>query len=154
MFQSHFILIILSKLQFIKIYFGFQIATGTISQQQGLQDKGYEEWAGEMIGMREILKIFANVSRSEVVGARAPFLKPGRNTQFKVNIYCLVFLYVWYMLYGFIELSSHEFVFFIGIFFFLMSCSIQYLKCNSFLLKKLDSSFIWNTDTRVHLKGK
>lgn len=52
--------------------------------QQGLQDKGYEEWAGEMIGMREVLRRFANVSRAEVVGARAPFLKPGRNTQFKV----------------------------------------------------------------------
>lgn len=61
-----------------------QIATGTVSQQQGLQDKGYEEWAGEMIGMREILGKFANVSRSEIVGARAPFLKPGRNTQYKV----------------------------------------------------------------------
>lgn len=66
--------------------FRFQIATGTISQQQGLQDKGYEEWAGEMIGMREILRKFANISRSEIVGARAPFLKPGRNTQFKVQI--------------------------------------------------------------------
>ncbi|XP_068632474.1 chitin deacetylase 1 [Battus philenor] len=63
---------------------GHEIATGTISQQQGLQDKGYEEWAGEMIGMREILKKFANISRTEIVGARAPFLKPGRNTQFKV----------------------------------------------------------------------
>nr|XP_037870242.1 chitin deacetylase 1-like isoform X2 [Bombyx mori] len=63
---------------------GHEIATGTVSQQQGLQDKGYEEWAGEMIGMREILKKFANISRSEIVGARAPFLKPGRNTQFKV----------------------------------------------------------------------
>ncbi|KOB68649.1 Chitin deacetylase 4, partial [Operophtera brumata] len=63
---------------------GHEIATGTVSQQQGLQDKGYEEWAGEMIGMREILKKFANVSRAEIVGTRAPFLKPGRNTQFKV----------------------------------------------------------------------
>ncbi|KAG7306036.1 hypothetical protein JYU34_008607 [Plutella xylostella] len=63
---------------------GHEIATGTISMQQGLQDKGYEEWAGEMIGMREVLRRFANVSRAEVVGARAPFLKPGRNTQFKV----------------------------------------------------------------------
>lgn len=58
--------------------------------QQGLQDKGYEEWAGEMIGMREVLKRFANISRSDIVGARAPFLKPGRNTQFKVRAgsYC------------------------------------------------------------------
>lgn len=49
-----------------------------------LQDKGYEEWVGEMIGMREILHYFANISKSEVVGMRAPFLKPGRNTQYKV----------------------------------------------------------------------
>lgn len=52
--------------------------------QQGLQDKGYEEWVGEMVGMREILKHFSNISKSEVVGMRAPFLKPGRNTQYKV----------------------------------------------------------------------
>jgi hypothetical protein len=52
--------------------------------QQGLQDKGYEEWVGEMIGMREILRHFANVSNSEINGMRAPFLKPGRNTQYKV----------------------------------------------------------------------
>ncbi|KAF5289124.1 hypothetical protein FQA39_LY15226 [Lamprigera yunnana] len=61
-----------------------EIATETISLQMGLQDKGYEEWVGEMIGMREILKHFANVSKNEVVGMRAPFLKPGRNTQYKV----------------------------------------------------------------------
>ncbi|KOB67393.1 Chitin deacetylase 4 [Operophtera brumata] len=53
-----------------------QIATGTVSQQQGLQDKGYEEWAGEMIGMREILKKFANVSRAEIFGGRATATDP------------------------------------------------------------------------------
>jgi len=63
---------------------GHEIATETISLQQGLEDKGYEEWVGEMIGMREILRHFSNVSKSEVVGMRAPFLKPGRNTQYKV----------------------------------------------------------------------
>lgn len=52
--------------------------------QKGLEDKGYEEWVGEMIGMREILKHFSNISTSEVVGMRAPYLKPGRNTQYKV----------------------------------------------------------------------
>ncbi|XP_065158582.1 chitin deacetylase 1 isoform X1 [Atheta coriaria] len=61
-----------------------EIATETISLQTGLQDKGYEEWVGEMIGMREILRHFSNISKSEVVGMRAPFLKPGRNTQYKV----------------------------------------------------------------------
>lgn len=63
---------------------GHEIATGTVSMQQGLQDKGYEEWTGEMIGMREILQKFSNISRTDIVGMRAPFLKPGRNTQFKV----------------------------------------------------------------------
>lgn len=38
-----------------------------------------------MIGMREILRHFANVSVNDVVGMRAPFLKPGRNTQYKVS---------------------------------------------------------------------
>lgn len=36
--------------------------------------------------MREILKHFANISRNDVVGMRAPFLKPGRNAQFAVGI--------------------------------------------------------------------
>ncbi|XP_018319852.1 uncharacterized protein LOC108733257 [Agrilus planipennis] len=63
---------------------GHEMATETISLQNGLEDKGYEEWVGEMIGMREILRHFANVSKTEVVGMRAPFLKPGRNTQYKV----------------------------------------------------------------------
>lgn len=63
-----------------------EIATETISLQQGLQDKGYEEWVGEMIGMREILRHFSNVSTSDVVGMRAPYLKPGRNTQYKVSL--------------------------------------------------------------------
>ena len=63
---------------------GHEIGTETISLQQGLQDKGYEEWVGEMIGMREILRHFANVSRSDITGMRAPYLKPGRNTQYEV----------------------------------------------------------------------
>lgn len=61
------------------------MATETISLQQGLQDKGYEEWVSEMIGMREILRHFANVSGNDVVGMRAPYLKPGRNAQYKVR---------------------------------------------------------------------
>lgn len=36
-------------------------------------------------GMREILKHFANVSTNDVVGMRAPYLKPGRNAQYKVS---------------------------------------------------------------------
>nr|CAH7729243.1 unnamed protein product [Callosobruchus chinensis] len=63
---------------------GHEIAVETISQQSGLENKGYEEWVAEMVGMRDILKHLANISKSEVVGMRAPFLKPGRNTQYKV----------------------------------------------------------------------
>jgi hypothetical protein len=65
-------------------YEGHEMATETISLQQHLQDKGNEEWVGEMIGMREILRHFSNVSTNDIVGMRAPFLKPGRNTQYKV----------------------------------------------------------------------
>lgn len=63
---------------------GHEIGTETVSLQQGLQDKGYDEWVGEMIGMREILKHFANISKNDIVGMRAPFLKPGKNAQFAV----------------------------------------------------------------------
>jgi hypothetical protein len=66
-------------------YEGHEMATETISLQTGLQDKGFEEWVGEMVGMKEILRHFANISNSEVNGMRAPFLKPGRNTQYKVS---------------------------------------------------------------------
>jgi hypothetical protein len=61
-----------------------QLADLLISLQQDLENKGYEEWVGEMIGMREILRHFANVSRNDVVGMRAPYLKPGRNAQYEV----------------------------------------------------------------------
>jgi len=70
--------------------------------QQGLQDKGYEEWVGEMIGMREILRQFANISKSDIVGMRAPYLKPGRNTQYEVQSKhtTLATDTVWSMCYG------------------------------------------------------
>ena len=38
-----------------------------------------------MVGMREILGKFANISGEEVIGMRAPFLKPGRNAQYEVR---------------------------------------------------------------------
>ncbi|GIY16962.1 chitin-binding type-2 domain-containing protein [Caerostris extrusa] len=38
-----------------------------------------EEWVEEVIGVKEILHNFANVSREDILGMRAPFLKPGGN---------------------------------------------------------------------------
>lgn len=38
-----------------------------------------EEWLEEVIGMQEILRTFANVTREDLLGMRAPFLKPGGN---------------------------------------------------------------------------
>ncbi|CAG0923036.1 unnamed protein product [Notodromas monacha] len=40
--------------------------------------------ANEMIGMREILRRYANVSIEDILGMRAPFLMPGRNAQYEV----------------------------------------------------------------------
>jgi hypothetical protein len=74
-------------------YEGHEMATETISLQSGLQDKGFEEWVGEMVGMKEIVRHFANVSNNEVNGMRAPFLKPGRNTQYKVRVSVCVYMY-------------------------------------------------------------
>lgn len=68
----------------IRIQNRFANEANVFRLQKGLEDKGYEEWVGEMIGMREILKHFSNISTGEVVGMRAPYLKPGRNTQYKV----------------------------------------------------------------------
>lgn len=59
--------------------FGNEIAVESISLQQGLQDKGFEEWAGEMVGMREILRQFAYIPNADVNGMRAPV-----NITFKV----------------------------------------------------------------------
>lgn len=76
----------LSNYQYIQnlSFHGHEVAVEGISLQQGLQDKGFEEWVGEMVGMREILRHFSSIQNSDVNGMRAPFLKPGRNTQYKV----------------------------------------------------------------------
>ncbi|XP_054712660.1 chitin deacetylase 1-like [Uloborus diversus] len=38
-----------------------------------------DDWIEEVIGMKEILHTFANISREDLLGMRAPFLKPGGN---------------------------------------------------------------------------
>jgi len=65
-------------------YEGHEIAVGTISSERGLELQDYERWASEMIGMREILGRFANISGEDIIGMRAPYLKPGRNSQYEI----------------------------------------------------------------------
>lgn len=50
-----------------------------------------------MIGMREILVNFANLTKSDIVGMRAPFLKPGRNTQYEVfTVFFILCSFIYY----------------------------------------------------------
>lgn len=39
----------------------------------------YEDYVEEMVGQREILHHFANISRDSLLGMRVPFLHPGGN---------------------------------------------------------------------------
>lgn len=57
--------------------------------ERGLEREDYERWASEMVGMREILGRFANISGEDIIGMRAPYLKPGRNSQYEVGLYRL-----------------------------------------------------------------
>jgi len=63
---------------------GHEIGTYSISHRKNFEDLSYEDWVQEQIGMREILQNFANVSKDDILGMRAPHLKPGYNTQFEV----------------------------------------------------------------------
>ncbi|CAL8079007.1 unnamed protein product [Orchesella dallaii] len=63
---------------------GHEIAVETISTAKGLEAESYEKWAQEMIGMKEILGKFANITGEDIIGMRAPYLKPGKNAQYEV----------------------------------------------------------------------
>ncbi|XP_002415832.3 chitin deacetylase 1 [Ixodes scapularis] len=52
----------------------------------------YENWTEEMVGMREILNRFGNVSKDTILGMRAPYLKPGGNEMLNM-IYDFAFAY-------------------------------------------------------------
>jgi len=65
-------------------YEGHELATETITTQKGLQREGYDTWAQEMVGIREILGKFANISSEDIIGMRAPYLTPGKNAQYEV----------------------------------------------------------------------
>ncbi|CAG0887318.1 unnamed protein product [Darwinula stevensoni] len=63
---------------------GHEIALHTVTHSTGLENENYETWTNEMIGMRDILRRFANVSVEDLLGMRAPFIMPGRNAQYEV----------------------------------------------------------------------
>jgi len=65
-------------------YDGHEIGVETITVEKGLETRSYETWAQEMLGMKEILLKFANISGEDIIGMRAPYLKPGRNAQYEV----------------------------------------------------------------------
>lgn len=56
------------------------------SQRENFDELNYADWTNEEIGMREILKNFANISKDDILGMRAPQLRPGRNAQYEVGI--------------------------------------------------------------------
>ncbi|XP_076319463.1 chitin deacetylase 7-like [Tachypleus tridentatus] len=61
---------------------GHEFGVNSVSHRQPedwWSTASYEDWTEEMVGQREILIKFANLSRDSVLGSRAPFLKPGGN---------------------------------------------------------------------------
>ncbi|XP_054719464.1 chitin deacetylase 8-like [Uloborus diversus] len=61
---------------------GHEIAVHSISNrypEEWWSTATYEEYAEEMVGQREILHLFANISRDHLLGMRVPFLHPGGN---------------------------------------------------------------------------
>ncbi|KAG8194402.1 hypothetical protein JTE90_011014 [Oedothorax gibbosus] len=66
---------------------GHEIAAETITMREPedyWSSASTDEWLEEVIGMKEILHTFANVSREDITGMRAPFLKPGGNNMMSV----------------------------------------------------------------------
>ena len=56
------------------------------SDDKNLYLKNYTAWTDELAGMRRIMMLQAEVPEEEVLGARAPGLKPGYNTQYEVMV--------------------------------------------------------------------
>ena len=65
---------------------GHEMAVSSISDDKNLYLKNYTAWVEEMAGMRRILQLQADVPEEEVLGGRAPGLKPGYNTQYEVMV--------------------------------------------------------------------
>ena len=56
------------------------------SDDKNLYLKNYTAWTEELAGMRRLLELQAEVGEEEVLGVRAPGLKPGYNAQYEVMV--------------------------------------------------------------------
>jgi len=65
---------------------GHEMAVSSISDDSGLYLKNYTAWTNEIVGMRRIMELQAGILEDEVLGVRAPGLKPGYNAQYDVLI--------------------------------------------------------------------
>jgi len=65
---------------------GHEFADGTITGDSNLYQKNETSWVNEMAGMQAIMQHQAGILKEDILGARAPGLKPGYNTQYDVLI--------------------------------------------------------------------
>ncbi|GFY41057.1 chitin-binding type-2 domain-containing protein [Trichonephila inaurata madagascariensis] len=66
---------------------GHEVAVHSISNrspEEWWAKASYEDYAEEMVGQREILHKFANISRESLLGMRVPYLHPGGNDMMAV----------------------------------------------------------------------
>ena len=56
-------------------------------RRAGLEDADVRGWEGELVSMREIMSNYAGVDVNDVLGMRAPHLKPGHNAMYDVSKY-------------------------------------------------------------------
>ncbi len=64
-------------------YRGNEIAVNSVTGRN-LMHENYTTWVEEMEGMRNLLGQLANIPAKDILGVRAPSLKPGFNDQFQV----------------------------------------------------------------------
>ena len=67
-------------------YKGHEFADLTVTGDSSLYLKNETAWINELAGMRAIMGDQAGITEEEVLGVRAPGLKPGYNTQYDVLI--------------------------------------------------------------------
>jgi len=65
---------------------GHEMAVSSITEDTDLYLKNATAWKNELEGMKSIMELQADISPSEVFGARAPGLTPGYNAQFEAML--------------------------------------------------------------------